>query len=68
MTQRAMNRELNSSAPAAVVQHISLPHRKLAVGQVQHLAELVAAHGITYPALIVIGGVVGIGRELPHGG
>ena len=51
--------------PAAVVQHISLPHRKLAVGQVQHLPQLVASHGITYPALIVIGDVVGLWHEGP---
>jgi uroporphyrin-III C-methyltransferase len=51
--------------PAAVVQHISLPQRKLAIGQVQNLPEIVTAHGITYPALIVIGGVVGLWHEVP---
>lgn len=46
--------------PAAIVQHVSLPHRKLAVGLAGQLPALVASHGITYPALIVIGGVVAL--------
>ncbi|MBO2012529.1 uroporphyrinogen-III C-methyltransferase [Hymenobacter negativus] len=49
--------------PAAVVQHISLPQQKVAIGRVENLPALVAAHGITYPALIVVGWVVGVGRE-----
>jgi uroporphyrin-III C-methyltransferase len=48
--------------PAAVVQHASLPQRKVAIGTVQDLPALVAAHGITYPAIIFIGDVVGVGR------
>lgn len=51
--------------PAAVVQHVSLPYRRAAVGQVQHLPDLVTAHGITYPALIVIGWVVAVGHPVP---
>ncbi|AMJ65648.1 uroporphyrinogen-III C-methyltransferase [Hymenobacter sp. PAMC 26628] len=51
--------------PAAVVQHASLPHRKLAIGRVQDLPALVAAQEITYPAIIFIGDVVGVGREIP---
>ncbi|WP_201783243.1 uroporphyrinogen-III C-methyltransferase [Hymenobacter sp. AT01-02] len=50
--------------PAAVVQHLSLPHRKLVVGPVAQLPELVATHGITYPALIVIGEVVALGHPV----
>ncbi|UOG74949.1 uroporphyrinogen-III C-methyltransferase [Hymenobacter tibetensis] len=49
--------------PAAIIQHVSLPHRKLAVGPVRQLPELVASHGITYPALLVIGGVVALGHS-----
>ena len=48
--------------PAAVVQHASLPQRKVAIGTVQELPALVAAHSITYPAIIFIGEVVGVGR------
>ncbi|MFD1470474.1 uroporphyrinogen-III C-methyltransferase [Hymenobacter caeli] len=50
--------------PAAVVQHASLPQRKVAIGRVQDLPALVEAHGITYPAIIFIGDVVGVGREI----
>lgn len=53
--------------PAAVVQHASLPHRKAAIGQVQHLPELVAAQDITYPALIVIGWVIAVGHDVSVG-
>lgn len=52
--------------PAAVVQHASLPHRKVAIGCVQDLPALVAAQEITYPAIIFIGDVVGVGRGLPN--
>ena len=57
-TYRRMGR---GDTPAAVVQHVSLPQRRAAVGRVQDLPALVAAHGITYPALIVIGAVVALG-------
>lgn len=50
--------------PAAVVQHASLPQRKVAIGRVRDLPALVAAQAITYPAIIFIGDVVGIGHEL----
>ena len=52
------------ATPAAVVQHASLPQRKVAIGRVQDLPDLVAAQGITYPAIIFIGDVVALGREL----
>ncbi|GAB3637013.1 hypothetical protein GCM10027422_26030 [Hymenobacter arcticus] len=50
--------------PAAVVMHASLPHRKSVCGRVADLPALVAAAGITYPAIIFIGEVVGLGRAV----
>ena len=50
--------------PAAVVMHASLPQRRVVVGSVQELPALVAAAEITYPAIIFIGDVVGVGREM----
>ena len=44
--------------PAAVVMHASLPHRKMVAGPVRDLPALVAAAGLTYPAIIFIGDVV----------
>jgi len=44
-----------------VVQHASLPQRKVAIGRVAELPALVAAQGITYPVIIFIGDVVGVG-------
>ena len=59
--------EGRGDTPAAVVQHASLPHRKVAIGRVQDLPALVAAQRITYPAIIFIGEVVGVGRALGLG-
>ncbi len=50
--------------PVAVVQHASLPHRKTATGYIKNLPDLIAQHHITHPALIVIGGVVALDKEL----
>ena len=64
-TYRQMGR---GDTPSAVVQHVSLPQRKAAVGRVQDLPALVAAHGITYPALIVTGAVVALGQPAATSG
>lgn len=42
---------------AALIQHASLPHMKIAKGKVKDLDVLAKKHGITHPALIVIGEV-----------
>lgn len=47
--------------PAAIIQHASLPQRKVVKGLVKDLPELAEDKGITYPALIVIGDVVALG-------
>jgi len=48
--------------PAAIIQHASLPHQKMATGTAGDLPELVALHGLAHPAIIIIGQVVGIGQ------
>jgi len=50
--------------PAAVVMHASLPHRRSVSGSVRELPALVAAAGITYPAIIFIGDVVAVREGL----
>ncbi len=52
--------EGHGNTPAAVVMHASLPQRRLVTGPVSSLPALVAAAGITYPALILIGEVVAL--------
>ena len=47
--------------PAAVIQHASLPQRKVVKGKVQDLKALSEEKQITYPALIIIGDVVALG-------
>ena len=44
--------------PAAIIQNASLPNMKMAKGTVVQLPELVKTHGLTHPAIIVIGDVV----------
>ncbi|MCR8560284.1 uroporphyrinogen-III C-methyltransferase [Mucilaginibacter sp. BJC16-A38] len=46
------------ATPAAIIQHASLPHQKIASGLVEDLPEMAANGGLTYPALILIGEVV----------
>ena len=59
--------EGRGDTPAAVVMHASLPHRKVVRGRVEELPALVAAAGITYPAIIFIGEVVGVASKNQFG-
>lgn len=47
--------------PAAIIQHASLPVQKSVKGQVCNLQAMAATNQLTYPAIIVIGAVVGLG-------
>lgn len=49
------------SVPAAIIQHASLPYQKSVKGLVKDLPEMAESQKLTYPALVIIGGVVGIG-------
>jgi uroporphyrin-III C-methyltransferase len=49
------------STPAAIIQHASLPFRKSVKGQVKDLSAIASSGQITYPAIIIIGAVVGLG-------
>ncbi|SDT56788.1 uroporphyrin-III C-methyltransferase [Mucilaginibacter mallensis] len=46
------------TTPAAIIQHASLPQKKIVTGFVENLPEMAAAGNLTYPALIIIGEVV----------
>lgn len=50
-------------SPAAIIQHASLPQRKVVKGQVKNLFLLAEKNNITYPALIIIGDVVALGMS-----
>lgn len=50
----------NGDMPAAIVQHASLPHKKVAFGKAADLPELAVAHQLTHPAIIIIGRVVSL--------
>lgn len=50
----------NGDMPAAIVQHASLPHKKVAFGKASELPRLVEDHKLTHPAIIIIGRVVSL--------
>jgi siroheme synthase len=45
---------------AAIIQHASLPHQKIARGSAGDLPTLAIQHQLTHPSIIVIGEVVAI--------
>ncbi|HEY4327367.1 MAG TPA: uroporphyrinogen-III C-methyltransferase [Mucilaginibacter sp.] len=57
-------KEGRGSTPAAIIQHASLPEQKSAVGLVKDLGEMAATHNLTYPAIIIIGEVVGLNNKI----
>ena len=46
------------STPAAIIQHVSLPHQKQVICEVQDLQKAALKEGLSNPAIIVIGDVV----------
>jgi uroporphyrin-III C-methyltransferase len=48
--------------PAAIIQHGSLPQQKIITGTVAELPESARIHGLSHPAIIIIGEVAGIGE------
>jgi len=49
--------------PAAIIQHASLPAERMAVGTAADLPELANEHGLSHPAIIIIGEVVGFAAK-----
>ena len=62
---RAYQEEGLGEMPAAIIQHASLPNRKMARGAVKDLPHLAEAGGLKHPAIIIIGAVAGIGFGAP---
>jgi uroporphyrin-III C-methyltransferase len=53
-------KENRGDTPAAIIQHASLPQQKVAKGKIKDMPALAARHGLTYPAIIIIGQVTDI--------
>lgn len=51
-------KEGKGNMPAAIIQHASLKHKKSVSGLVKDLPAMAGEHGLTYPAIIIIGYVV----------
>lgn len=48
--------------PAAMIQHASLPEQKKVICKAEDLPQAAAQGGLTYPAIVIIGGVVSVGN------
>ncbi len=59
-----MRHGLHRETPAAVIERATLPTQRTLVGSLQTLPTLALVHGVKSPALIVIGGVVGLHESL----
>ncbi|MEQ1803817.1 MAG: uroporphyrinogen-III C-methyltransferase [Burkholderiaceae bacterium] len=59
-----MRHGLQRDTPAALIEHATLPTQRTLAGSVQTLATLASVHSVKSPALIVIGGVVGLQQQL----
>lgn len=49
-----------ADTPAAVISHATTPEQRTCVGTLENIAEMVETRGLTSPAMIVVGEVVGI--------
>ncbi|MDB5003642.1 MAG: sumT 2 [Mucilaginibacter sp.] len=54
----------NGETPAAIIQHASTPHQKSVKGLVRDLVTMADSKQLTYPAIIIIGGVVDLGKPV----
>ncbi len=59
-----MRHGLHPETPAALIERATLPTQRTLAGCVQTLPTLALVHGVKSPALIVIGGVVGLQHQL----
>lgn len=53
-------KENRGDTRAAIIQHASLPHQKVVKGEIAAMPALAEQHGLTYPAIIIIGQVTDI--------
>jgi siroheme synthase len=53
-----------SATPAAIIHYASLPEEKMVRGTVEQLPSMAAEHQLTHPSIIIIGEVVGLGRDI----
>jgi uroporphyrin-III C-methyltransferase len=54
----------HGETPAAIIQHASTPHQKSVKGLVRDLVTMADSKQLTYPAIIIIGGVVDLGKPV----
>lgn len=52
------------ATPAAIIHHASMPGEKMVRGEVEQLPVLAAEYQLTHPSIIIIGEVVGLGRDI----
>lgn len=52
------------STPAAIIHYASMPEEKIARGTVEQLPAMAVEYQLTHPSIIIIGEVVGLGRDI----
>jgi uroporphyrin-III C-methyltransferase len=58
---------LPGNTPAALVEKATLPDERCITGTLADLPQLALSHGVKPPALIMVGGVVGLRAQLMPG-
>lgn len=64
VAEKLIEHGLSADTPAAIIEQATLPGQRCVDGTLQTLPALASEHGIASPALIIIGGVVSLKREL----
>ena len=62
--QQLMAAGRDGSVPVAIIENGTRPQQRIVSGTLQQLADLVAQHQISSPALLVIGEVVALQQDL----
>ncbi|MFZ2651892.1 MAG: uroporphyrinogen-III C-methyltransferase [Burkholderiaceae bacterium] len=62
--ERLVAHGLAADTPAALAERATLPGQRTVLGNLRTLPELALTHAVKAPALLIIGGVVGLHRQL----
>jgi len=64
LKDRLLAAHVPAATPAAIIENGTLPHQRVVITDLGRLADAVAEHTIESPALLIIGEVAALGREL----
>jgi len=64
LKDRLLAARLPATTPAAIIENGTLPHQRVVITELGNLADAVEEHAIESPALLIIGEVAALGRQL----